>query len=357
MTKICELNFLRRPANNAAYVLMGFLFVFIGSGCHSEADPTSILNLLDIEDDQVMTYINLNEEHMANASANFFDIPGSDSVRLELSGLHPIEKIKLEVSTTPDQTGEILFAGEKKFSNERLIKVDGTYRIDIADDGRQSKSLNINVSYRVPWWKSNRNYIIVFDDKNGFRYQRYANFQTSSQADSCRFICNRINEKLAKYLEAMCFSFGPDGNMEFRFITSDQQIHSQLFRYWVSKQSWSGDYIVQVEQPDQFYNSIIRALTPSNQISIESSNSWTRNTVATLFLEEFPYPNKRSIAFVDDIHQNIFPYFCDMNQQDEEWTLEEMACLDLMRRATEVYLNTIPEVYNCYTWSFASTIF
>lgn len=357
MTNICGLNFLRRLANNTACVLMGLLFVFIGSGCHSEADPIGIFKLTDIEDDQVITSIHLNEELLANASAQFFDIPGSDSVRLELSGVHPTEKIKLEVSTTRNQTGEILFAGENKFSDERLIIVDGTYRIDIADDGTQSKSLNINVSYSVPWWKSNRNYIIVFDDKNGFRYQRYSNFQTSSQADSCRFICNRINEKLAKYLEAMSFSFRQDGNMEFRFVTADQQIHSQLFRYWVSKQIWSGDYIIQVEQPDQFYNSILRALTLSNRISIESPRPCTRNAVATLFLEEFPYPNKRSIAFVDDIHQNIFPYFCDMNQQDEEWTLEEMACLDLMRRATEVYLHTIPEVYNSYTWSFVSTIF
>lgn len=334
---------------DSSRIWIGMLLTFIICSCHSEDTDTLPLPQLTDEDCKEATAaVFLNGERLADASVFFTKEPESGSFRMELSGVHPADKIELEVATTRSDGGFILFEGEHIVDNLRHMKIDGFYR-------PYSPLVRVNISYMVPDEITSKTYTIPFEENSGICFQKYSNFETSSEADSLRFICNRINSELSKHLKSIAISFESDGRMTFEYTNSKQEKSKQSFRYWISKQAWSGDNIIHIEQPDLFYNFLLNAMIPDENKTLGNFPYIAKDSTATLFIHEYHnYEFSKSIVLAGDIHQKIYSYLYNFLLTDGTWTDEEKACFRLMVRKTDYFCRALPEVYQAYTWAFVA---
>lgn len=339
-----------------ARLWIGVLLGLIIGSCNSEDNhPLTAHQLTDEDCNEAPAAIFLNGERLTNASVMFTSSPDAGSVTMTLSGVHPTEKIKLDVQTTSNEVGNILFNGELNTHNLYDIKIDGFYK---------PKSIStlplvrINILYTVPDEITSKTYTIPFDENSGFCYQKYSNMETSSQADSLRFICNRINIELAKHLKSITFRFDTDGVMTFEYTDTKQVVNKHTFRYWISKQDWSGDNIVHIEEPEMFYDCLLNSLIPEENRALATFPYSTEVSSATLFIHEYHnYMYAQSIVLIGDIHQKIYSYLYYLLLTDRRWTDEERDCFLLMMKQTGKFCEWgKPEVFDGYPWAFATLL-
>lgn len=331
-------------------MLICFLLTFIICNCNSEYNDPIIPQLTDDACKEANVAIFLNDERLTDASVQFTTSPDSSATRMVLSGVNPTDIIELDVMTTRNKAGFIIFEGEKIVNNVQSIKIEGFYR------PYDTPLVRINISYMVLDKITSNTYEIPIEENSGLCYQKYSNMETASESDSLRFICKRINSELAKHLKSIAFRFESDGTMNFEYTTTKQKEFKQSFRYWISKQDWRGDNIIHIEQPNLFYECLLNALIPDENKTLGIFPYITQDSTATLFIHEYHnYKLSKSIVLIGDIHYMIYSYIYHFLPTNWIWTEEEKACFNLMMTQTEKFCHwSKPITYDGYPWAFAT---
>lgn len=314
----------------------GMLCAFALSGCQS-SDEMSMPQLTDANWNEVQGSITLNNEYLEGASAEFAAIPGTDSVSLKLSGVHPTEIIEMNVATTRTDEGDIAFEGKQFTKYTRELTVNGLYTRVSPDMGATAKSsVKIDIEYNVPIQNIHRTYYIDFNGDSGFRYIReagtypMAKVDIEGQRDSCEYISRIINTELAKNLRAFSLELGYNGQMTLTYTTSDSEKREQDFRYWMRTEKISGNYIFEVENPGLFYDCVFRAFNLTNTPLYQTQPYVAENDIASLYLWANDDYRDRKIIFLDDIHHNIFKYINNSFQEKGLWSIYDKRYIDLL---------------------------
>lgn len=356
--------------HNAASLSISALFGFmlLIGGCKNEQE-ISLSNIEDANSSDVPTVVYINNEQIKDASVQFTEIPGTDSVNLVMTGVHPTETISLKAVTSRDDNGRILFSGEESvksfYINQkgfRHLKVEGCF---ITPESpvtlyQTNSSVKINITYTVPQIPDTKKYYIPINETSGFHYNhdfqhRHAitENQIASRMDSCEFISQRINSELSKHLKSIAFSFENNGNMTFEYTTSNQQVIKQTFRYWM-RMDGCNNYIMDIEKPSSFYESILNAMTPvSNRSIFETLSYESENKTATIYINDYITNIFKGIAITYDFQHKIFPYLQLILPTDNGWSESEKKYLTAIEREAK---NLYPSHDN-YTWLFTTAEF
>lgn len=343
----------------AAMLCIALVCAWVVSGCRSDNDaPIPQLTDVDWKDAQVSVL--LNNECLDDASARFVAIPGSDSVRMELSGVHPKEKIEIRVMTSLDNEGNITFKGEQEIANLRHLEVEGVYTPVPPHDGASGNSpiVRIDIAYSVPHRISSKEFTIPFNDRDGFCYRRdfgvypQASPEYKSRADSCEFICKRINSELGRHVESIVFRFDDNGRMTFEAAKPGHVVQKESFRYWISEEGHFGDNVVNIENGVLFYECLLKALSPVERHGAIDIPHLSGSQVAGIFVQETKVVNfniDKAIILMDDLNYKIFPYLYDTLLTDGAWTDKETDCFGTIERASRQDSVTS----GSSTWAFA----
>lgn len=325
-----------RRNKKMAKMMAWTLCAFALSSCQN-SDEISMPQLTDANWDEVQGSITLNKEYLEGATAEFAAVPGSDSVCLKLSGVHPTEIIEMKVATTGNDEGDVIFEGNQLTKYTRDLKVNGIYKPASHDMTATAKStVKIDIEYNVPIQNIHRTYYIDFNGDSGFRYIReagtypMAKVDIEGQRDSCEFISRIINTELAKNLRAFSLELGYNGQMALTYTTSDSEKHEQDFRYWIRTEKISGNYIFEVENPGLFYECVFRAFNLKDTPLYQTQPYVAENDIASLLLLADDDYRDRKIIFLDDIHHNIFKYINNSFQEKGLWSLYDKRYIDLL---------------------------
>lgn len=332
-------------------------------GCNSDNDNPSMPQLTDADWNEVYGAVFLNDECLKNASASFDAIPGSDSVKMVLSGVHPEDGIELNVATAIDANGDITFEGEQSIEHVRHLKVTGLYRSKESQAGTAGNTpmLQVRVAYTVPGEISPMACNIKFTEGKGFRYNRdlgtypQAKPEASLRQDSCEFICESINSELARHIESVSFSFDANGQMSLAYSKSKSNEIVRTFRYWISGREGKENSIVLIDNASDFYDTILDVLIPDeNQAVGDMPHNPTTKAASLLVHKDSKTNGTLEVAVVDDMHSGILPYLYNSLLTDRVWTDKEKDCFATMsRRAGELNLNK-PSYAVC-SWTFVGT--
>lgn len=230
--KVKQLMFYKKLSTIFAGIFMGALSVLmLGSCSKDEAEELRLPQLYDVDWEKVDGSISINFEKKSDAYAEFFETDDADVAMIKLYGVHPEEVIEMEMTTTRDDDGNILFEGNQKIEFERILSVSGVYRPATDDiNSGQVPKLKINVSYDVPYLMYVTKHTVQFGEKSGLRYIRdlgkypMASVDIEGQRDTCNLLCERINSEIGNHLSLFhCVSI----NMEIWDSTSPKPTGSQ----------------------------------------------------------------------------------------------------------------------------------
>lgn len=342
-----------RQANKGITILVGMLCAFIVCGCQDENDmPTTPLT--DIDWNDVDGSILLNDVYLKDATAQFIAVSGSDSATIVLSGVHPTEKIEMEVATTRDGEGGITFVGEQTIENLRQLKVAGRYRPYGGTSG-YSSMIRIGVSYSVPNKISSSEFVIPFNENSGFRYHYDSCWNPSrEEIDSCEFIIGRINPELGRHLKNLSFKFGNDGNLTFSCTNSKSVVTKQTFRYWIDEKELPQRIVVNIENSELFYDFLLNSLTPDGNRIVGNILKFDTDSEARIHIVEKDNQID-GIVILDDLHYKIFPYLYITLPTDKVWSDKEKDCFEAMERVARhsERLNSTNLWYS-FGWAFGN---
>ncbi len=329
-------------------------------GCNSDTDNPSMPQLTDADWNEVYGAVFLNDECLKDASAGFEAIPGSDSVKMVLTGVHPEEGIELNVATATVANGDIMFEGEQSIEHVRHLKVTGLYRPKESQVGTAGNTpmLQVHVVYTVPGEISPVACNIKFTDGNGFRYNRdlatypQAKPEASLRQDSCEFICESINSELARHIESVSFCFDANGQMSFAYNKSKSNEIVRTSRYWISGRDGDENSIVLIDNATDFYDALLEAMIPDENKVVGNMPYNPTGKAASLLVHKASKTNDPlEVAIVDDMHSGIFTYLYNSLLTDRVWTDMEKDCFGIMsRRAGELNLNN--SSYTVCSWTF-----
>lgn len=346
-------------------LLTSVLLTLALCGCGSDNDDVVFVSkLTDAEWGNVKGAIFLNDEVMKGATARFDEIPGSDSVRMVLSGLHPEEDIEMNVAAVRDDNGNIAFEGEQTVWNVRELRVKGIYSPEESLTGTMGTKpmVRVNVTYTVPNKIFSGTYTIRFDDDNGgFRYFPERGTYPGSKpptsptpSDSCKFICDRINSELAGHLKSLSFAFDGNGQMTLAGETSGSGKSVRTFRYWVGTEN-SRDYI-HIDSIALFYESLLNVLAPAgNRIPPNIQYNRERKSAILFIRNDVDKYENSVVTLVDEMHNGIFPYLYYMLPTDGAWTAKDKDCFNTMIKKARRLDPESPGFYYTFSWAFLGT--
>lgn len=335
--------------------------VGIMGGCHD--DNTHELKLVDADWNNVKMSIFLNGELLPDATVQFSEIPGSDSISMVLHGVHPNKPIVMTMNAIRDKNDNFLFKGTRNDPHELQLEADGEIA-SVKSMSGQSKDFYtcfINITYSVPF---SVEYKIPFThDDNGFCHHEYwggSAFQ--SWQDSCEYICRRINSEIGNHLKTIVFDFKSNGQMTFTYTTAKNDVNTDTFRYWLNKEWQSGNMVAVIENSYMFYQRLLCALIPMENQAQADGYYIPEFDTAKLFLSEKDWFGNfkklgRSITLVDDIHHQILPYFYNYLLKDGAWNEHEKDCFQTMYDYAKSFYSPEqnPSFYNGFGWAFCES--
>ncbi len=349
----------RLPLSTRFTLLIGVLLLIATTSCNNSDNPTPLPELTDAVWNNSECTLFLNDEPFNDASVKFVEIPDSEKVGMILSGDFTREDILIEVETTRDAEGNIVFCGETKVEGWHDIKVDGTYRPSVsANDATPASSpITINLTYRI---LSNlpitTAYYIPFDDKSGFFYKRdrgtypMATDDVDKNRDDCEYISRKINEEIGRHLESLSFRFGFDGQMSFSYTRNGQPEVTRSFRYWLNKDRYFKDDLVYIENAPLFYACLLDALTgEANQGNNLEYIPTVRYAKLIVDTSTFYYT---TIALLGNIHHDIFSYFSETLFAGGALTDDDKECLDKLAKRSERMHEDSEYPHLSYCWGF-----
>lgn len=345
---------------SAVRFYFSLVFVIVITACHSDDDIDLTINQLYGMDWQaVQGSVSLNNEIIDGASAEFENIPDSDELMLRLYGVHPVETIEIKVTATSEDPYNITFKGENSIENARHLKVEGIYSTHNSDSITLDRPcLQINITYDVPDTRLTRAFVIPFDSVSGFRhisdYGTYplAQEYVEAQRDSCEFICQKINHELGENIRSLTLKFNRYGEMDFSCMTSQLEESNQPFRYWIQIEESTGKRIIEIENPDGFYECVMKAMGIT---SIKDDYpSISQAGIGHIFIEESNSELNYRIIFLDELHYEIFSLFYDRFQELGVLPDNAREYFDLMYKFASAAYHS-PEYmvkFKSYRWAF-----
>lgn len=319
----------------------------IGS-CESDpvAPPDPKLTDVDWADTQLS--ILLNNEPISGVSATFSEVPDKDSVvMMTLSGLHPIEDIDIELSTTLNSDGNVEFNGRIWELTYIGLSVKGIYRPGKPDESSFSKpSVNIDIDYWVPCiGQLGFNTYIPFNDKCGFKnipdpgVYPMAKPSQEIRQDTCGVMANKINTALREYVSAIEFAPDPNGVIAVRYYTPDEKIYEKLFRYWACHQGYKAKYFICIENAKELYEFLFNAFVPQEEGYFERNPFYTPESDKAYFYiyVRSPWASQCLLFMDNDMKYKIFPYLWEHFSSKGEWTEEDKPFIDKMEYRAKLF--------------------
>lgn len=352
--------------SRAGWMATIMIMTLLMSACSSEEGVENPVNQLkDLRFKDMHYSVSLNGEELPDAFGYFVSVPLTDTVKLVLKGVHPVEKLDIPVSATRDMEGNIVFEANDSVKNIRHFHVSGVYRRNEAEPDKSS--MKVEVTYTVPNSLTSEKFEIPFDGKNGFCYNRdfgqypMSKWDIEGQRDTCEWICNRINAELVKDIKMLSFSFSERGEMTVSRTSAANEVSSRTFRYWLNEgYDDERNLYVDIENPELFYDFLHAALginVPSGSASYLPEGDYT---TAEIYIDKVGASNNysqhfhQSVVVRDNLRYSIFSYFRDKYDGDTSWTDKERKFLNTMIGvAKRNYSGRIGREGN-YEWAFAT---
>lgn len=321
-------------------LLICFLLSLTFAGCSSDDGPL-FPNPTDTDYDKVEMLIFVNKEYLPDASARFIEIPGSDSIRLELYDVYPNDTICMNLATTHDERRRTVFSGEYEVKGQQTsniylreisvvnFKVDGY--VSGPASSFQPNKVRIDISYTVPDMIANERFLIEFGDNDnedsGFRPDK-----SYTRLDSCNFICQRINSEIGRLIKSFCITCRPDGHLTCEYIAADGSSHSRDFRYWLRK-DWYFNDVIEIDDAVSFYAFFLEAITPKANLGhLEAIPYQPDGRTAGLVVNKRWSLTTKGITFLDSFRYKIFTYLRFTLPVDFSWTPYEIACFNCIEK-------------------------
>lgn len=330
------------------------LCAVIACGC-SDDNNTRLATLDDLDWNNSNASLLLNDQRIADASAKFTTVPGSDKATLTLSGVHPSEEIEMEVTTVSDGEGGTIFRGEQTVENLRDIKVAGRFRPYGGTSGYPS-TVRVVVTYTVPNDIATKEISIPINENSGFRFH-YNTFSHPSkeEEDSCEFILKKINTELRKNIRNLTFKFSEDGLLTLSYATAKSD-STRSFRYWIERgdPSHSRPTMANIENSKAFFSHLLTALTPSENLIFDDFIQLAGNIPARIQIDESTGQSD-GVIILGDFHYKIFPYLYTTLLTDGVWGEKEKACFGTMERAAKLCADHNDSSWISYCWAFGNS--
>lgn len=340
----------------ATKVLIYTLCVIALCACSSDNPVEAPVRLTDVDWKETTAAIYLNEECLENASVKFIEIQDTDSVTMILSGVNPTETIQMEVATARDKDGNIVFNG-KKTDYETIITVDGVWQFENSvAQAFANSTVTVNISYRLAYNTLIPNYYVAFDGNRGLRHIRDKGYYPlidpvviEGQRDSCEYICRVINKEFAKSLSSLSINLGPSGILTVKYTTPREQEYEQQFRFWVRTVPFVNKNIIEVEDPERFYDFLFEALDLTGNKYVPESE------VASIHVEMDGYYDRTRIMILDDLHYRIFGYINNSFAEKGLWEFYDRRYITLMYMGANTYYAGVEFLasYDHYRWCFS----